>query len=266
MKTLESKKEANHLVDRGLLQALEASEALKQKNPTAKQYQGWIDLKRQRRRWEETHRLLFLSIGLFSSLLLVNIAFNWETQKTSTSLGLSGIDQTVNELIDIPISKQPPPAPPKKAIDLFVIKEVNKEVFEEIIINLDVEANEESEIAEIVFEIPTEEEKVDEIFTIVETRPEPTGGMKTFNQYLAENIKYPGTAIRMGISGRVFVEFIVEKDGSLTDITVVKGIGAGCDEEAVRVLVNAPDWSPGKQRGQAVRVRMILPVRFVLGG
>jgi protein TonB len=88
--------------------------------------------------------------------------------------------------------------------------------------------------------------------------------MKAFYDYVSKNLKYPPKAARMGIEGRVFVEFIVERDGSLTDINVAKGIGGGCDEEAVRVIAEAPNWSPGKQRGRAVRVRMIMPIVFKL--
>jgi protein TonB len=69
----------------------------------------------------------------------------------------------------------------------------------------------------------------------------------------------------MGVEGKVFVQFVVDKDGTLTDIKAVKGIGAGCDEEAVRVLKAAPKWKPGKQRGRPVKVRMILPITFKLG-
>jgi protein TonB len=69
----------------------------------------------------------------------------------------------------------------------------------------------------------------------------------------------------MQVEGRVFLQFVVNKDGSLTDIKVVKGIGAGCDEEAIRVLKSAPRWSPGKQRGVPVRQRMVLPLTFKLG-
>ena len=77
-------------------------------------------------------------------------------------------------------------------------------------------------------------------------------------------MKYPNQARRMGIEGRVFVQFVVDKDGQLTEIKAVKGIGAGCDEEAVRVLKSAPKWKPGKQRGRPVKVRMILPITFKL--
>jgi protein TonB len=69
----------------------------------------------------------------------------------------------------------------------------------------------------------------------------------------------------MGIEGKVFVEFIVDKDGSITEVTVMKGIGSGCDEEAIRVIKAAPKWNPGKQRGQPVKVKLIVPITFKLG-
>ena len=78
-------------------------------------------------------------------------------------------------------------------------------------------------------------------------------------------MKYPAQARRMGIEGRVFVEFIINKDGSLTEIKFIKGIGAGCDEEAVRVIQSAPAWNPAKQRGKAVKQRYTLPIIFKLG-
>jgi protein TonB len=86
--------------------------------------------------------------------------------------------------------------------------------------------------------------------------------MEDFYKYVSKNIEYPKQARRMGIEGKVFVQFVVDKDGSLSDVKVIKGIGAGCDEEAIRVLKESPKWTPGKQRGRPVRVRMSLPIFF----
>jgi protein TonB len=88
--------------------------------------------------------------------------------------------------------------------------------------------------------------------------------MKAFYAYVGKNMKYPAQARRMGIEGKVYVTFVVGKDGALTDVRVLKGIGAGCDMEAIRVLSGAPKWKPGKQRGRPVRVRMQLPIIFKL--
>ena len=83
-------------------------------------------------------------------------------------------------------------------------------------------------------------------------------------EYLSSNIKYPEEAKEKGISGRVFIQFVIEKDGSVSNVKVMKGIGGGCDEEAVRVVKAMPKWKPGKQKGKPVRVNYILPVSFKL--
>ncbi len=104
----------------------------------------------------------------------------------------------------------------------------------------------------------------EEVLSVVEQQPHPIDGMDAFYQYIAQNMKYPLQARRMGIEGKVFVQFVVEKDGSISQVQAVKGIGAGCDEEAVRVLQSAPAFKPGFQRGKPVRVRMEMPVIFKL--
>ena len=103
-----------------------------------------------------------------------------------------------------------------------------------------------------------------DIFTLVEEKPAFEGGMDAFYKYVANEMEYPLQARRLGIEGRVEVEFVVEKDGSLTGVKAIKGIGAGCDGEAVRVVQNAPSFKPGKQRGKAVKVRMVMPIIFKL--
>lgn len=110
-------------------------------------------------------------------------------------------------------------------------------------------------------EINTEGEAV---FTAVETMPEYPGGMEALIDYLGSNIKYPEQAKKGGIEGKVFVNFIIEKDGSVGETKVLRGIGGGCDEEAVRVVSEMPDWTPGMQRGQTVRVSYNLPISFKL--
>jgi len=100
---------------------------------------------------------------------------------------------------------------------------------------------------------------------LVEQMPEFPGGYAAFAKYLQRNLRYPHSASENGIMGRVFVNFIVEKDGSLTDITVSKGIGFGCDEEAVRVLKKSPKWSAGIQNKQKVRVMFTIPIVFSMG-
>lgn len=104
-----------------------------------------------------------------------------------------------------------------------------------------------------------------EIFTKVEHQPSPIGGMKQFYEYVQSNLKYPQDAKETGIEGKVFVQFVVDSDGKLTNVQAVKGIGGGCDEEAVRVIKESLPWNPGLQQGEKVGVRMILPITFKLG-
>ena len=112
-----------------------------------------------------------------------------------------------------------------------------------------------------------EEEEVEgvEIFTVVEDAPEFPGGDKKRIEYLTENIKYPDEAREFGVEGTVYVGFVVEKDGSIKDAKVLRGIGKGCEDEALRVIRLMPNWKPGTQRRRPVRVQMTLPVTFTLG-
>lgn len=103
------------------------------------------------------------------------------------------------------------------------------------------------------------------VFTVVEEMPVYPGGEEARMQYLASNIKYPEAARKQGIQGTVYVTFVIERDGSVTDVRVLRGIGGGCDEEAVRVLSSMPNWTPGKQRGETVRVQFNTPIKFNLG-
>jgi len=104
------------------------------------------------------------------------------------------------------------------------------------------------------------------IFLVVESMPGFPGGDDSLASYLERNLRYPGAAIENRIQGRVFVTFVIEEDGSVTNVRILRGIGGGCDEEAVRVVRMMPRWIPGKQRGQPVRVQYNLPVKFTLQG
>jgi TonB family protein len=103
-----------------------------------------------------------------------------------------------------------------------------------------------------------------EVFDVVENPPVPDGGFEGWNQYLKQNLTYPAQAKKEGIEGTVYVAFVVEVDGSIQGVELLRGIGGGCDEEAMRVIRNAPDWEPGTQRGQKVNVKMRVPIKFKL--
>ena len=115
---------------------------------------------------------------------------------------------------------------------------------------------------EQLFDLATYEE--DTVYQIVEQMPQYTGGEQAMMKYVAENIKYPQAAKDKNISGRVFVGFVIEKDGSVSNVKVVRGIGGGCDEEAARVIKEMPKWKPGMQKGKPVRVNYMMPIFFKL--
>lgn len=212
----------------------------------------------------ENKKRLFLQIGIILAMVAVWTAFEWKTyDRTVVDLGV--LDIEIIEEEDIPITRQetpPPPPPPEPSTELVIVDD-DVEIEEEFII--DVEATVFTEVQEFT-PIIVEEEEVEEeqIFTIVEDDPEFPGGQGALMQYLQSNLKYPTMAREAGIQGTVFVTFVVERDGSITDVRVLRGVGGGLDEEAIRVVQNMPNWTPGRQRGQAVRVQFNLPIRFVL--
>ena len=108
--------------------------------------------------------------------------------------------------------------------------------------------------------------KRDKLFVVVEDKPEFIGGESALFKYISENIKYPKVARENNIEGTVYVGFVVEADGSITDVDVKRGVGGGCSEEAVRVISAMPDWKPGRQQGQPVAVAYTIPIKFKLGG
>jgi len=116
--------------------------------------------------------------------------------------------------------------------------------------------------AEPNFPEPTKQ--IDPIFTVVEKMPEFPGGMEKMMQFITNKIRYPQEAKEANVEGKVYVQFVVNKNGSITDVKVIRGIGSGCDEEAMRVVQSMPKWNPGTQRGKPVNVRMLLPVSFRL--
>ncbi len=207
---------------------------------------------------------MFLNLGLTISLAITIVAFEWKSYDDAGMVDLGQVEDDFEDILEIPPTEQPPPPPPKVQLPEIVEIPDEEEIEEEIEVELDVEVTEETVVEEIVFEEAPVEEEVEEVFTIVENQPEFPGGMPAFYKFVGDNMKYPSQARRMGIEGRVFVQFVVDKDGTVTEVKSVKGIGAGCDEEAERVLRMSPKFKPGKQRGRSVKVRMVLPIIFRL--
>ncbi len=212
----------------------------------------------------ENKKTLFREIGLIIALALVFFAFEYKSYDARTINIEQRIVEDIPEEI-VPITEQtskPLPPPPPQQVTVLSIVEDDVEV-EDIEINVEVD---QTEAIEVYVPPVREEEEVieEEIFTVVESMPEFPGGPGKMLEFIATNIKYPPMARESGIQGRVFVNFVVEPDGSVSNVNIIRGIGGGCDEEAIRVVKTMPKWTPGRQRGKAVRVSFNLPVRFTL--
>lgn len=223
-----------------------------------------MELKKNPEHDLQKKRGLFFEIGLLIVLAGVLIAFEWKSYEGDAyDLGKLNLEEIEEEIIPITQQNQPPPPPPPppQVQEILNIVEDDVVIEDEVEINSEADENTEVEIIEYQEEV-TEEE----IFTVVEEMPSFPGGTAELYKYLGENIRYPEVAKEAGIQGKVYISFVVEKDGSIADVKILRGIPGGkmCDNEAMRVVQNMPKWSPGKQRGKAVRVSYNLPVQFRL--
>lgn len=209
---------------------------------------------------------VIFGFSLLATMGLVVTAFEWRsTEKTVVELQQRNVN-TFEMIAEVPrteIQELPPVQAPSTRLVEVPDEEILKD---DIKITFDIEMSQDTRVQEFTLPEPKPEEKEDteEIFVVVENTASPKGGLPAFYQDIGARIKYPSPARRMRIEGKVFVEFVVNKDGSIQDVRVVKGIGAGCDEEAVRVIETSEVWNPARQRGKPVRQRMILPITFRL--
>lgn len=227
-----------------------------------------MELKKNPKADLEKRRGLYLEIGLVVALVAALVAFNVKSYDREVKDVIErDAAQEEEEIIIQTDVQEPPPPPPPQQIEVSTVMEVvddTKDITNELQVNAEVTDDTKNiEITPVVVE--EEEEVVEEqIFTVVENDPEFPGGMEALYKYLAQNIKYPQLARDNNITGRVYVTFVVEKDGSIANPKVLRDIGGGCGQEAIRVVKSMPKWTPGKQRGKAVRVQFNLPVNFSL--
>ena len=214
----------------------------------------------------EKDKLVYVLMGLVFVLSLVYVALEW-TEREVTKYEVTDTDFLFEEEVEIQQTSQetPPPPPPPAVQEVEVLNVVEDNVeTESIEVNAEDDKAEEVVIAAPV-EAPVEEEEEEVVFVVVESMPEFPGGQQALFKYLSENVKYPVIAQENGIQGRVICQFVVNKDGSIVDVEVVRSGGdPSLDKEAVRVIKSMPKWKPGKQRGKAVRVKYTVPVNFKL--
>lgn len=223
-----------------------------------------MEAKKTRKADLENKRMLFVEIGFVVVLGVVLAAFEWSSRPKENKMFNQSLEDVGEEEI-IPITRQqekpppPPPAPPQ--------------VFELNIVDDDVEIEDQLELDDMEADdnlamefVPIEEEEDEEVaFIIVEDMPKFQGGdQNTFRAWIQSNLKYPEIAAENGISGKVFVNFVVNKTGAVVDAKVVRGVDPSLDQEALRVVRSSPKWTPGKQRGKPVKVQFTFPIVFVL--
>jgi len=220
-----------------------------------------MDLKKSPKADLNLQRTLFFQIGLCLALAGTLLAFNWRKgDGEAASLGNLKIEDLTE--MEIPQTEQkvtPPPPPPPPTLEIVPDEEIIEE--DEI---ASTEVTQETRIEVPIIDMEEEGPSEPEIFFVVEEMPSFPGGEEELLKFMAENTKYPPLARENGLQGNVFITFVVDERGRIDKVKVLRGIGGGCDEEAIRVVKAMPQWKPGKQRGMPVRVQYNLPFRFTL--
>jgi protein TonB len=223
-----------------------------------------MELKKSPKASLEDKKMLFVMMGLVMVLSLLYIGFEWTESevKVYDSFDTSMLAEEEIEIVQTQQELPPPPPPPVPD----VVEVIN--IVEDDVIVESVEINtEDDKNKEVVIQAPVAapiEEEDNVVFQVVETMPSFPGGDAALFKFLGDNVKYPVIAQENGIQGRVICQFVVNKDGSIVDVEVVRPVDPSLDKEAIRVIKSMPKWSPGKQRGKSVRVKYTLPVNFKL--
>jgi len=204
----------------------------------------------------ENKKAMFFQIGLAITLIVVLIAFEWKSyDKSNYNLGNLNLDDMEEEIIPITRQEVKPPPPPPPPPEIIEIVEDEVEIEKEL--EIEETETDEDEIVEI-------EEDDEEFFMVVENMPEFPGGDLGLMKFIQKNVKYPAIAKEYNITGKVYVSFIVDKQGKVTNVKIVRGVDKNLDAEALRVVSLLPKYKPGKQRGKSVRVMFTIPINFTL--
>lgn len=210
----------------------------------------------------EGNRLTFFQMGAIISLVLSLAAFEWESP--TDVITFSKLPMIIDP-IQAPISLKLPEKQAEKPKINYMTNIIdvpdNKKTVDYITPGADAPIIDSLDGVSLEPETNSGPEPP---FISVEIMPEFTGGEKARIKYLRDNVRYPSEALRSGVQGRVYISFIVEADGSVSNVNLLRGIGFGCDEEALRVLSAMPRWKPGIQSGKTVRVLYNTDIKFTL--
>lgn len=230
-----------------------------------------MEAKKSKKAAIENQRGSWLMMGLIVALAFMFVSFEWTQHgvRVATTSSLNDDPIFVTELVPItfPDEKklEPPPPVVTKIVDVFVVVDDKTEIAEDVSM---IAEDMSFKPVEGILAPPTEvvEDVVveDEIYVAVENMPEFPGGTAQLMKYLSSRIKYPTISQEMGTSGKVIVQFVVDKDGSIISPEVVRGVDPYLDKEALRVISTMPKWKPGEQNGKKVRVKFTVPVSFTL--
>ena len=225
-----------------------------------------MDVKKSPKASLEDKKMLFVMMGLVMVLSLLYIGFEW-TDKEITVYAATDTSLLAEEEIEVVQTAQelppPPPPPAPEIVEILNVVEDNVEVAS-VEINTEDDKNKVVVVSAPVTSAPIEEEEDNVVFQVVEKMPSFPGGDSQLFKFLNDNVKYPVIAQENGVQGRVICQFVVNRDGSIVDVEVVRSVDASLDKEAIRVIKSMPKWSPGQQRGKPVRVKYTLPVNFKL--
>lgn len=215
----------------------------------------------------ENKKTTFFLIGMIIVLGVLWTAFEYRIYDIeNNTYEEEAVAETVEEeVVNTARNEPPPPPPPPQSQTIIEVVDDNLDIDDDI--DIDIEADEEDVIEEAtVYEEEEDLGEEEEIFQFVEQQPSFPGGEEAMYKFLRDNIEYPQIARELQQQGTIYVQFVLEKNGKITNVKVVRGFSDECNAEASRVVKKMPNWSPGKQRGKAVRTMFTLPIKFILQG
>lgn len=224
-----------------------------------------MDVKKSSKASLENKKSIFILMGFVVVLSLIYIALEWTQHEVTIYEDVATEVVAEEEIEIIQTAEVLPPPPPPEVPEVIEVLNVVEDDVETTEIVIDTEDDKDKQVViQAPVQAPVVEEETEVVFMVVESMPSFPGGDAALFKYLSDNIKYPVIAQESGIQGRVICQFVVNRDGSIVEIEVVRSVDRSLDAEAIRVIQSMPKWTPGKQRGKTVRVKYTLPVNFRL--
>lgn len=217
----------------------------------------------------ENKKTMAILIGLVLALGIMFIAFEWSKNEIKVyDDAIQGEFVEDEEMIEVTFRNETPPPPPPPIQETVLSDIIDIRDDKEDIQTKDFDSEDDKNkqvVIQAPIAAPVEDPEENRIHVVVERMPEFPGGEAAMNQFISRNIRYPVIAQENGIQGRVVVQFVVNTDGKIVDVEVVRGVEESLDKEAIRVVKAMPPWNPGRQGGKNVRVKYTLPIRFRIG-